>query len=49
MMKLHFGIYWKPVNLSRPTKRQLQGRLKEIAAEFDEEDNPMIMTEKHKK
>ena len=29
-------------------KGQLQGRLKEIAAEMDEEDNPVIMIAKHK-
>jgi hypothetical protein len=29
-------------------KGQLKGRLKEIAAELDEEDNPVIMLIKHK-
>ncbi|MCD7914873.1 MAG: hypothetical protein LUG96_06185 [Tannerellaceae bacterium] len=30
-------------------KGELKGRLKEIAAELDEESNPVIMVAKHKK
>jgi hypothetical protein len=30
-------------------KGQLKGRLKELAAELDEESNPVIMLVKHKK
>ena len=46
-------VFWRrfdaPELVEAYNNGELKGRLKEIAAELDEEDNPVIMLVKHKK